>query len=70
MQDKASKEENLHDFDERISRHEINCFPENFLVICGDWKDEQVYAQVNEHENHQECPYQCHREFFGQRGES
>jgi hypothetical protein len=56
MDDKSAEKGDLHDLDERVGRHEINRFTENILVIGRYRKDEQIDAQVHNHENQQECP--------------
>jgi len=44
--------------------------PENILVIFRYGQNENIDAQVNQQENHEECPRERHDEFLGQRGKS
>jgi hypothetical protein len=39
-------------------------------MIFGDGNDEEVDPEVNQQENHHECPRERHDKLFGQRGKS
>jgi len=65
VDNECSEENDFHYLDQRVGRHEIGGFPEDFLVVWSDGNDKKIDSEVYNQEYHEKSPRESHNEFFG-----